>query len=488
MDLHTKTVKELSEMLAKKECSSVELTKHYLSRIESNDKDINAYITVTAENAVAQAEKADALIAAGNRANPLTGIPLAVKDNISTKGILTTCASKMLANYVAPFNSTVMDKINDSGMVMLGKLNHDEFVIGTSGETSYYGSTKNPHNANYTPGGSSSGSAAAVSSGETPLALGTDTGGSIRLPSSFCGVVGLKPSYGAVSRYGAVAIGSSLEQIGPIGYSVEDVAMLYDVIKGYDAKDANSYSGIIANGTSKLGESLKGKKIGLIKEYLEDDTEVNRAVIEAANLLKANGAEIVEISVGNITHALSAYYILSSAEISSNMARFDGVRFGFRAEDYSDVDDMFVKTRSQGLGAETQRRIMFGTYVLNAELFDSYYKRAKIVQDSIKENFSEMFTKCDTILTPTTSTTAFEVGKATSDPGATYKSDLMTTPVNLAGLPAISVPCGIGKNNLPIGMQLIGRYMDEATILSVANEYEKIRGDFPSSSYRRGDM
>ena len=446
MELYEQTAAKLSEMLQNKECSAVELCQSVQGRIAAVEDKVGAYVT-QCEDALAQAEAVDQARAAGETLHPLAGIPIGIKDNISTKGLRTTCASKMLADYVPPFDATVMQPIRASKMVITGKLNMDEFAMGSSTETSYIKKTHNPHNLDCVPGGSSGGSAAAVAAGEAIVTLGSDTGGSIRQPSSFCGTVGLKPTYGSVSRYGLVAFASSLDQIGPIGKSVKDVA---------------------------------GLKIGLPKEYFGagiDDT-VKAAVMDAVHQLEANGATVQEISLPSTEYAVNTYYIIASAEASSNLARFDGVKYGYRAKNYDGLTDMYERTRSEGFGDEVKRRIMLGTFVLSSGFYDAYYKKAKLVQRQIAQEFAAAFQQCDIIITPTYPTPAFRLGEQVDDPLKMYSGDVCTVPVNIAGLPAISVPCGKTASGLPIGMQMIGAKFAEQTLLRAADAYEQLCGGF----------
>lgn len=467
-------------MLKNKEISSVELTKSVFKRINDVEPKVDAYVTLDEENALRSAEAVDSKRSQGSELSPLAGIPIGIKDNISTKGLKTTCSSKMLGNYVPPFNATVMNKIYDADMVVTGKLNMDEFAMGSSTENSYFKPTHNPHDLERIPGGSSGGSAAAVAACEAVVSLGSDTGGSIRQPASYCGVVGLKPTYGAVSRYGLVAFASSLDQIGPIGKTVTDVAMLQSVINGHDKMDATSaykdYTDLAAN----LDCSVQGLKIGLPKEYFGKgiDDEVKAKIMAAVKELEAKGAIVKEISLPSTDYALSSYYIISSAEASSNLARFDGVRYGYRAENYDGLIDMYEQTRSEGFGDEVKRRIMLGTFVLSSGFYDAYYKKAKLLQRRISAEFSAAFSDVDVIATPTVPTTAFKIGENTDDPLKMYATDICTVTVNIAGLPAISVPCGTDGKNLPIGLQLIGDKFTEQKLLNTAYAYEQLSGGF----------
>ncbi len=480
MELFEQTASVLSEMLQKKECSAVELCQSVQGRIAAVEEKVGAYVT-QCEDALEQAEAVDKARAAGEILHPLAGIPIGIKDNISTKGLRTTCASKMLEQYVPPFDATVMQPIRDAKMVITGKLNMDEFAMGSSTETSYIKKTHNPHCLDCVPGGSSGGSAAAVAAGEAIVTLGSDTGGSIRQPSSFCGTVGLKPTYGSVSRYGLVAFASSLDQIGPIGKSVKDVAMLYSLICGHDNMDATSAYRTYPDFAAALqGSNVAGLKIGLPKEYFGagiDDT-VKTAVMNAVHLLEANGVIVKEISLPSTEYAVNTYYIIASAEASSNLARFDGVKYGYRAANYNGLTDMYERTRSEGFGDEVKRRIMLGTFVLSSGFYDAYYKKAKLVQRQIAQEFAAAFQQCDVIITPTYPTPAFRLGEQVDDPLKMYSGDVCTVPVNIAGLPAISVPCGKTESGLPIGMQVIGAKFAEQTILGAANAYEQLCGGF----------
>ena len=467
-------------MLENKEISSVELTESVFDRIEKVEDKINAYVTLNKENALKSAAEIDEKRAKGEALSPLAGIPMGIKDNISTKGLETTCSSKMLENYKPPFNATVINKLNEAGAVITGKLNMDEYAMGSSTENSYFGPTKNPHDLERIPGGSSGGSAAAVAACEAVVSLGSDTGGSIRQPAAYCGVVGLKPTYGAVSRYGLVAFASSLDQIGPLGKSVKDVAMVQSIINGHDKMDATSayreYSDLFAN----LTADVKGLKIGLPKEYFGEgiDPEVKASVLNAVKELEKQGAVVKEIELPSTDYALSAYYIISSAEASSNLARFDGVRYGYRAENYDGLIDMYERTRSEGFGDEVKRRIMLGTFVLSSGFYDAYYGKAKLLQRRILAEFNTAFADVDVIAAPTVPSTAFKIGENIGDPLKMYATDICTVTVNIAGLPAVSVPCGMDSKNLPVGLQLIGNKFTEQTLLNTAYAYENICGGF----------
>lgn len=480
MRLYEKTASELSEMLKNKECSAVELCNDVLARINETENKIGAYVTVAEESAKENAKKIDKAMAAGDKLHPLAGIPIGIKDNISTKGIRTTCSSKMLENYVPPFDATVMNKINNAGMTVLGKMNMDEFAMGSSTETSYMHLTRNPYNTECVPGGSSGGSAAAVAAGEAILTLGSDTGGSIRQPAALCGVVGMKPTYGSVSRYGLVAFASSLDQIGPLGKSVKDVAMLQSLICGHDIYDATSKNIEYPDYAAALKENAKGLKIGIPKEYFGEgiDSQVKESVMKAVKEFELQGAVIKEISLPSTEYAINTYYIIASAEASSNLARFDGVKYGYRTSEYDGLVDMYEKTRSEGFGDEVKRRIMLGTFVLSSGYFDAYYKKAKRVQNQISQEFTDAFKDCDIIATPTVPASAFKIGENIGDPIKMYYNDVCTVTVNIAGLPAISLPCGKDSAGMPMGLQLIGDKFSEQTLLNTAYTYEKICGGF----------
>lgn len=479
MDLTQQTIGKLRQMLDSKEISAPELTQSYLDRIAKYDDTIQSYITVTAERALADAAAAQKKIDAGN-AGVLCGIPMAIKDNICTDGIKTTCASKMLEDFIPPYNATVMEKLAAQDIVMLGKASMDEFAMGGSTQTSAFAKTRNPFNTECVPGGSSGGSAASVSASLAAAALGSDTGGSIRQPAAFCGVTGLKPTYGRVSRYGLVAFASSLDQIGPFGKSVKDVALLQSLIQGHDNMDATSAYRTYTNLYDNLNGNVQGLRIGVPKEYFGEgiDAEVKTAVHAAIQLLEQNGAIVKEISLPSTEYAINTYYIIASAEASSNLARFDGVKYGFRAENYDGLTDMYEKTRSEGFGDEVKRRIMLGTFVLSSGFYDAYYKKAKLVQRRIGQEFAAAFQDCDVILTPTAPSAAFKIGENIGDPLKMYYSDVCTVTVNIAGLPAVSVPCGKSASGLPLGMQLIGNKFAEQTILNAAYGYEQLVGGF----------
>ena len=477
MNLFEYSAGELHKKLLAKECSAVEITESVLERIDACEEKVGAYLTVTGEQAKAAAAKVDAKIAAGEEIHPLAGIPMGIKDNICTKGVTTTCASKMLYNFVPPYNATVMDKLEGVDAVMIGKLNMDEFAMGSSCENSHFKLTHNPRALDRVPGGSSGGSAAAVAAGEAVVTLGSDTGGSIRQPAACCGIIGLKPTYGSVSRYGLVAFASSLDQIGPMGRTVEDVANLYSVICGRDPMDATSARREYPDFAAQISGDVQGMRIGLPKEYFGPGVEegVCAAVMDSIHTLEQKGAKVVELSLPSTDYALSAYYIISSAEASSNLARFDGVKYGYRAEGYTSLTDMYERTRSEGFGDEVKRRIMLGTFVLSSGYYDAYYNRAKLLQKTIAEEFAAAFEQCDVIATPTTPTTAFRLGENIGDPLKMYASDICTVTVNIAGLPAISLPCGM-VDGLPAGLQLIGPRFSEGRLFNVSRALEQERG------------
>ncbi len=471
--MHNKSLSELSLLLRQRECSSVEMTRYFLDRIENDNRLLNSFITVTADVALRQAKVADERIQSGN-AGTLTGIPLAHKDIFCTQGVKTSCGSKMLDNFIAPYNATVVEKCQAAGMVMLGKTNMDEFAMGSSNETSYYGAVKNPWDTKTVPGGSSGGSAAAVAARLTPVATGTDTGGSIRQPAAFCGITGLKPTYGLVSRYGMIAFASSLDQGGPLGHNAEDVALLLNVIAGFDAHDSTSLNHPKEDYTKHLNDSLAGLKIGLPKEYFSEglDPEVFKVLETARSELEKAGATLHEIHLPHTELAVPIYYIIAPAECSSNLSRYDGVRFGHRCNNPSDLTDLYKRSRAEGFGAEVKRRIMIGTYALSAGYYDAYYLKAQKIRRLIRDDFVAAFKQVDVILGPTTATTAFKIGEKVDDPIAMYLSDIYTISVNLAGLPAISIPAGF-VNQHPVGLQLIGNYLNEAKLLNVAHQYQQ---------------
>jgi len=469
------SIRELHEQLVKKERSAVEITQSYLDRIRAVDAQVNSFLLVTDDRAIAQAKAVDAKIAAGDAIGLLEGIPIAIKDNICTQNIRTTCASRILENFVPPYESTVSQKLIDAGMITVGKTNMDEFAMGGSTETSAFKKTRNPWNLECVPGGSSGGSAAAVSAGEAPVSLGSDTGGSIRQPAAFCGIVGMKPTYGLVSRYGLVAFASSLDQIGPFSTTVEDSAIMLGAIAGYDAKDSTSLKLDVPDYTQFLKTDLKGKKVGVIRETFGEglDPEVEAATRTAIEQLKALGAEIIDISCPRFRYGISAYYIIAPCEASANLARYDGVRYGHRVEDADNLLDMYKRTRAEGFGAEVKRRIMIGTYALSAGYYDAYYLKAQKVRTLIKQDFEAAFNQVDVLVSPTSPTTAFKLGEKLADPLSMYLDDLMTIPVNMAGLPGLSLPCGMDSKGMPIGLQIIGNVLREDQVFQAAHAYEQ---------------
>jgi aspartyl-tRNA(Asn)/glutamyl-tRNA(Gln) amidotransferase subunit A len=470
--MHHKNIAELSAELAAKKISSVELTQHFIDRIHQHDEQLNSFITVTEEYALQTAKEADDLRAKGNAA-PLTGIPIAQKDIFCTDGIKTSCGSKMLDNFIAPYDATLVKKLKAAGTIMLGKTNMDEFAMGSSNETSYYGTVKNPWNLEYVAGGSSGGSAAAVAARLAPAATGTDTGGSIRQPAALCGLSGLKPTYGRVSRYGMIAFASSLDQGGPIAKTVEDCALLLNAMAGFDEHDSTSVNKAVPDYTALLNQSIKGMRIGLPKEYFSEglSKEVETVIQSAIKEYEKLGAIIEEISLPHTALSVPAYYVIAPAECSSNLARYDGVRYGYRCKDPVDLQDLYKRSRSEGFGSEVKRRIMIGTYVLSAGYYDAYYLKAQKTRRLIRDDFTEAFKKVDVILSPTTPTPAFKIGEKTSDPISMYLSDIYTIAVNLAGLPGMSIPAGF-VNKLPIGMQLIGNLFGEEKLLNIAHQFQ----------------
>ena len=467
----------LSRKLASGELSSREATAAYLQAIKEKEPSIGAYLTVLEESAMKKAAEVDEKRAAGKTLSPLAGVPAGLKDNICTKGVRTTCASKMLENFVSPYNAGVIERLEEADAVLLGKLNMDEFAMGSSTENSFFKVTHNPRDLSRVPGGSSGGSAAAVAANEAAFALGSDTGGSIRQPAAFCGVVGMKPTYGTVSRYGLVAFASSLDQIGPLTRTVRDSAMVMDAIAGHDRRDSTSIKMNAVSYGEKIGRSIRGMKIALPEEFFGEglSNEVRNGIEEAALQFQALGAEIVSVSMPTLSHALPAYYIISSAEASSNLARFDGVRYGYRAADYDDITSLYKRTRSEGFGAEVKRRIMLGTFALSSGYYDAYYKKALQVRTLIVNDYNRIFEKCDFILSPVAPTTAYKIGEKTADPLSMYLGDIYTVPVNIAGLPSLSMPCADAPDGLPIGMQLIGRPFSEPELYRAGYAYEKTR-------------
>lgn len=468
------SLKQLGEMLQAKKISSVELTQAFIARITEYNPAINAFINLDEAKTLAQAKSADALIGSGNGL-PLTGIPIAQKDIFCAKGWQTTCGSKMLANFIAPYDAHVISQFDTVGAVNLGKTNMDEFAMGSSNETSYFGGVKNPWDFDRVPGGSSGGSAAAVAARLCAAATGTDTGGSIRQPASLCGFTGLKPTYGVVSRYGMIAFASSLDQAGPMAKSAEDCALMMNVMAGFDERDSTSLQRDKEDYTRNLNKPLHGLRIGLPKEYFAEglDSDVGKVVMDAVAEYKKLGAEIVEISLPNTGLSIPVYYVLAPAEASSNLSRYDGVRYGHRAAEYTDLMDMYNKSRAEGFGAEVKRRILIGTYVLSAGYYDAYYLKAQQIRRLIAQDFVEAFKQCDVIMGPAAPSTAFKAGEKVDDPVAMYLQDIYTISTNLAGLPGMSVPAGF-SNGLPVGLQIIGNYFDEARMLNVAHQYQQV--------------
>ena len=468
------TIKQLSDALAAGSCSSVELTRHFLDRIRSLGAQYNCFITVDEERSLAQARAADAVRAA-RRAGPLIGVPLAQKDIFCTRGWLTTCGSKMLSNFVSPYDAHVIERFEAAGTVNLGKTNMDEFAMGSSNETSYYGPVRNPWNRDLVPGGSSGGSAAAVAARLAPGATGTDTGGSIRQPAALTGICGLKPTYGVVSRYGMIAFASSLDQAGPMAHTAEDLALLLTAMAGFDPRDSTSLERPAEDYTRSLSQPVTGLRIGLPRQFFGEGAapDVLAAVDGALAEYRKLGCTMVEVDLPNMALSVPVYYVLAPAEASSNLGRYDGVRYGHRAKEYADLNDMYEKTRAEGFGAEVKRRILIGTYVLSAGYYDAYYIRAQKLRRLIAEDFKQAFTKCDVIMGPTSPTTAFALGAKAADPVQMYLSDIYTIAVNLAGLPGMSIPCGFDQQGLPVGLQIIGDYFSEARMLNVAHRYQQ---------------
>ena len=472
------SVAEMEQEMEKGRLSAREAAQTYLRQIEQKEPEIGAFLLVQKEQALRQAEQIDARRAKGQNLGALAGIPMALKDNLCTRGIPTTCASKMLENFIPPYDAHVAERLGDC--VLLGKLNMDEFAMGSSTENSHFKITRNPANPSYVPGGSSGGSAAAVAAGEAAFALGSDTGGSIRQPAAFCGVVGMKPTYGLVSRYGLVAFASSLDQVGPLTRTVQDSSLVLSAIAGHDARDSTRLRTPCGDFGEKIGREVRGMKIALPEEFFSEglEEEVRERVLMAARALERLGAEIVQVSMPSLKNALPAYYVLSSAEASSNLARFDGIKYGYRAREFEGIDELYARSRSQGFGPEVKRRIMLGSFVLSAGYYDAYYKKAQAVRTLIRREFEHVLERCDIILSPVAPTTAYRIGEKRGDPLQMYLGDIYTVPVNIAGLPALSLPYGVGKNALPIGVQLIGRALGEAEIYQVAYALEQERGAF----------
>ena len=478
MNMTELTVKQLAQALDRKEVSAREAAEAYLRAIEEKDAAVGAYLTVTRELALKQADLVDEKRARGEKLPALAGVPCGIKDNICTKGTTTTCASKMRENFVQPYDAAVMEKLQGQEAVMLGKLNMDEFAMGSSTENSYYKVTHNPRNLGCVPGGSSGGSAAAVAAGEAAFALGSDTGGSIRQPAAFCGVVGMKPTYGLVSRYGLVAFASSLDQIGPLTKDVYDNAMVLETICGHDGRDSTSLPDSKLDLLGNIEGGVKGMRFALPKEYFSEalNPEIAAAIRAAAHRLETLGAQVDEVSIRELEYALPAYYVISSAEASSNLARFDGVKYGFRAQNVKEIHDLYKETRTQGFGPEVKRRIMLGSFVLSAGYYDAYYKKALQVRTLLKNAFDQVFAGYDAILAPVAPTTAYRIGEKTKDPLEMYLGDVYTVPVNIAGLPALSLPCGTDSQGLPIGMQLIGKAYSEPTLYRAGFAFEQEGG------------
>lgn len=477
MDYTKLSLIEIADLLNAGKVTSEEVTRQCLNVINET-KDINALISVFEDEAIEKAKLIDQKRKEGKTLPYLAGVPITIKDNINVKGHNTTCASKFLKTYESPYNATLVEKLLEQQVIILGKNNMDEFAMGSSTEHSAYGITKNPHNKNYVPGGSSGGSAASVASFQSYASIGTDTGGSVRQPASLCGVVGLKPTYGTVSRYGIVAFASSLDQAGPLTRTVKDNALIYSIIAGHDKNDQTSVDKKQPDFLKNLSKDIKGLKVGVVKEFfaLGMDKEVRDSIFDVIKFLEKNGAEVVELSMPNINNALSCYYIISSAEAASNLSRFDGIKYGVRGQGYDGLVDLYFKSRTQGFGKEVKRRIMLGNYVLSSGYFDAYYKKAKAVQKLIINQFDEVFSYCDVIISPTSPTPAFKIGEKTDNALNMYLADVYTVPVNMAQLPAISIPCGTSASGLPIGVQFIGAKFSEQTLFNVANYYEENNG------------
>ena len=477
-DLTKLTVRQLADGMARRVFSSEEVTAATLAAIRQRDPEIGAYLTVLEEDALAAARESDQRRSKGEVLSPLDGIPAGIKDNICTKGVRTTCASRMLEQFVPPYDAHVMEQLKGAGVVMLGKLNMDEFAMGSTTENSHFQLTRNPADPSRVPGGSSGGSAAAVAAGEAAFALGSDTGGSIRQPAAFCGVVGLKPTYGAVSRYGLVAFASSLDQIGPLTRDVADAALVMNAIAGHDRRDSTSVPGEIPDYTALLGQEIRGKRLALPREFLGEGLApaVREAVLGAARRFEQLGARVEEVSMPALGHALPAYYILSSAEASSNLARFDGIRYGYRSPHYEDMASLYRNTRSEGFGPEVKRRIMLGTFALSAGYYDAYYKKALQVRTLVLRDYQRIFEDFDAVLSPVAPTTAYRIGEKTTDPLEMYLGDIYTVPVNIAGLPALSLSCGRDADGLPVGMQLTGPAFSEPALLQLGSAFESEEG------------
>ncbi len=480
MELTKLTLAQTVEKLTAGEFSSEEITRSYIDSIKSKDKEIGAYISYNDTQAIEKAKEVDNKRAKGEKLSPLAGVPCGIKDNICTRGIATTCASKMLKDFIPPYDAHVMEKLKGDDIVMLGKLNMDEFAMGSTTENSYFKVTKNPRNTLYVPGGSSGGSAAAVAADLAVFTLGSDTGGSIRQPAAFCGVVGMKPTYGTVSRNGLIAFASSLDQIGPLTKDVRDNAMVLSAISGYDSKDSTSVRGGYGEYIKDIDKGVKGMKIALPKEYFGEgiSDEVRQSVISAAKVYENLGATITEVSLPSLDLALPAYYVISSAEASSNLARFDGIRYGYRTEDFVDIEELYKKSRSEGFGKEVKRRIMLGSFALSSGYYDAYYKKALQVRTLIMKDFAKVFDDYDCILSPVAPTASYKIGEKTETPLEMYMGDICTVPINIAGLPSLALPCGENKDGLPLGMQLIGKAFSEASLYRVGYAYERETGAY----------
>ena len=488
MELEKLTALQLGEKIKQRQVSVLDGVKTVFEQIEKQDSEVHAYLDTYKEEAYKRAEEVQKGIEDGTYTSPLAGVPIAIKDNICINGKKTTCASKILENFVPQYNAEVIDRLEKAGLVIIGKTNMDEFAMGSTSETSAFGITTNPWDQTKVPGGSSGGSCAAVAAGEAFLALGSDTGGSIRQPSSYCGVVGMKPTYGTVSRYGLIAYASSLDQIGPVAKNVSDCTALLEAISGYDKKDSTSIERNDLNFTEALNGDLKGVRVGIPAEYLSEglDEDVKKTLQETVELMRANGAVVEEFSLGLVDYVIPAYYIIASAEASSNLARFDGVKYGYRAGEFEGLHDMYKKSRAQGFGEEVKRRILLGSFVLSSGYYDAYYLKALKVKAMIKKAFDDAFAKYDMILAPAAPSTAPKVGSSLQDPLKMYLSDVYTAGVNLAGLPAISVPAGKDRNGMPVGLQFIGDCFKEKKIIQAAYAYEKIRGVFPMAYQKEG--
>jgi len=474
MALNNLTAHEIRNILKNKEASASEIVRGYINKIEKTDTSIGAYLESDFDSAINKAKAVDAKIKNGEKLEDLAGVPCAIKDNICTRGVKTTCGSRILENFVPPYNATVVEKLNKSGSIMMGKANMDEFAMGSSNENSAYKLVRNPWDIERVPGGSSGGSAAAVASGEAVFALGSDTGGSVRQPASLCGIVGIKPTYGLVSRYGLIAFASSLDQIGPLTRDVEDMALVLNSIAGYDANDSTSYNISTPDYKEALNEDIRGMKIGIPVEYFKEgiDEGVRKCVLDSIEVMKSMGAKVVEVSLPHTEYALAVYYILSSAEASSNLARYDGIRYGHRSSKFTDAIDIYIRSRTEGFGDEVKRRIMLGTYGLSAGYYDAYYNKAMKVRTLVKKDFEEAFKKCDVLVSPTSPSVAFKIGEKTDNPLSMYMSDVCTVPINIAGVCAMSLSCGM-SSNLPVGLQLIGNYFKESSILHLGYAYQK---------------